>query len=132
LFVIGLFEAALMFSGRPMERNLLHALWLLAAISTALAVAFGYCLIWQVGELSEDLSDHRAAGLAALAAVAAGLALRQVAVWKGRSWARWGARGALLAAIASAGFAGHLGGRLVHGEILPPTSEIWKPADSSD
>lgn len=131
LFVIGLFEVALLFSGRPMERNLLHALWVLAALSTALAVAFGYCLIWELPELSEDLADHRAAGLAALAWVVVGLALREVAVWKRTAWARWGARCVLLLAIVSAGFTGHLGGRLVHGEFLPSISEIRRAADPS-
>lgn len=119
LFVCGLFELLSLIVGWPMKRDMIHGLAWLALVATAVAVSLGLILVQQVATLSEDLDDHRMAGLATLGFVIAAVLVREIAVARQSGWAKWLYRGLLVMAMISVGAAGHLGGMLVHGEYLP-------------
>jgi uncharacterized membrane protein len=120
VFVLFLFEGIGLLAGWPMRRDLLHALTWLGAISAGVAVGLGLVLAQGYTSLGEDLLDHRTAGFAASAALLLGVAAREIALRTGSAAPRWAYRLSLLLAMAASGAAGHLGGKLVHGEFLPP------------
>ncbi len=119
IFVVLALEGLGLILRWPAKHDLIHLLLLLGVISAAAASGLGLLLAKEMMTMSEDLSDHRIAGLATLGLAAGAFLLREVTVLSGMSWSRWGYRLLLLLAAISVGAAGHLGGMLVHGEFLP-------------
>lgn len=124
VLVLGVLEFVGMVLRWPVRRDVIYVLWWFSLLATGVAVAFGFCLVWEMPSLSENLGDHRNAGLAAAAALGAGLILREIAVG-GAAWARWASRLCLLLAVVSVGAAGHLGGKLIHGEYFQEVLDKW-------
>jgi uncharacterized membrane protein len=117
--VVVLFEALGWMFGWPIRRDWVHGLLFLTVISAAVAAGLGLLLISEMtASLSEDLSDHRTAGLATVGISLAALLLRELAIRTKSGTSQWAYRLVLLLAAAAAGAAGHLGGVLVHGEFL--------------
>jgi uncharacterized membrane protein/mono/diheme cytochrome c family protein len=119
LFIVLLFDGLGLVLGWPLKHDWVHLLLLLAVISAAAASGFGLLLAKDMTTMSEDLADHRIAGLATLGLAAGAFLLREISLWTRATWSKWGYRLLLLLAAASVGAAGHLGGMLVHGEFIP-------------
>lgn len=124
VLVLGVLEVAGIALGRPVRRDVIYVLWWFSLAATAVAVVFGFFLVWNLPTLSENLAGHRNAGLAAAAALIAGLIFRELAA-SGARWARWASALCLLIAAAAVGAAGHLGGKLIHGEYFQAIVETW-------
>jgi uncharacterized membrane protein len=119
LFVVVLFELLGLVLGWPMRRDLVHLLLFLAVVAAGAAAGLGLLLAKDLSAMSEDLFDHRTAGLATVGFSLGALLFREVTIWTSAGWSRWVYRVLLLLAAAAVGAAGHLGGVLVHGEFLP-------------
>ncbi len=119
IFIVLLLEGLAFLFRWPAKHDLIQLLLLLTVVSGLAAAGLGLLLAKDMVTMSEDLSDHRIAGLATVGLLAGALVLRELTIWSGMSWSRWGYRLLLLLAAISVGAAGHLGGMLVHGEFLP-------------